>query len=259
MAMTWHNYAPWWWEGGLPTPDLYLNGGMVSIQTLEHGSIDEWETVRMARGFYITAKDLTDSQIRKGVYLEMAYHKASRWSSRKSGYTIPPSRINQTNLWDGKESRWGGMYFCPEADSFPYLVDFINHKKVVQHNEVIPAWEYLHHRLTCSNIVHRTVWWLDNSIRTVPHQRRSSANPSSWSNKWHSATFAPLYMKFRWVMRNDDDNGFIVWWWSDIVVVSETIHPYVPSGTDEDNNLTCTISPYANYKNIKATIRTRTP
>lgn len=246
-------------SGGLPVPLVKLNTNTTQFGShplkIEHSNgSDNFVVYRYPT---VTAVDLTQEQIEKGVYVEMAHYTrgkspARNTSKSEAGYVVPAPQIGGINPLGNKWTR-GGQHM--ESADRP------NHYQVTAQNQLIPVFEYLKNRHAWMNVgYYDTNGNIQNVVLPV-RKARNHASIYPGTSFMYSARYQPYYFKFRYVMWDDEANNFVSGGWSEVVKLATKLHPFQVDAQASAllNRQVGTLNPALNPAEVQCWIETRLP
>lgn len=200
----------------LPVPKVRLypispvdgSSNYVEVEYLDNGG-NVGGTYKLFNFPQVIASDLTDAQIKAGVYVEMvAYRRGKSPTDNNSGhqvsggYIVPSPWIGGVNPLNGRWSRGGGHTFSGIG---ALNADRPNHYQVTAHNEIINVYEYLHNRYKTGTVLYRDTTANQQGLQMlIPSSRDRSANFYPSTRFAYSARHTPYYFAFRYVMWDEE-------------------------------------------------------
>lgn len=245
--------------GGLPVPLVKLNSnttqfGIHPVKIEHSNGTDSFFVYRYPT---VTAVDLTQEQIEKGVYVEMAHYTRGKSPSRnidktESGYVVPAPQIGGANPLGNKWTR-GGQHMDP--------ADRPNHYRVTAQNELIPVFEYLKNRHVTMSIGYYDTTGNIQYVSLPVRRARNHANIYPGTAFMYSGRYQPYYFKFRYVMWDDEANNFVSGPWSRVVKLATKVHPFQVDAQASAllNRQVGVLSPMLNTTEVQCWIETRLP
>lgn len=229
----------------LPLPKLRLAGGDQTELTKDIEHTSGSATYRLKKYPTITAMDLSQEQIDKGVYVEMLHYvphlspATYRTHSKHAGYIVPVGQIGGTNPLLGIGTGW------TRGGSYTDLADRPNHYKVSNINEVLPVWEYLKNRHVLRSVNYNDAPTINSSSINllIPTQRIRTAGVKATGTFGYSGQYRPYYFAFRYIMFDEKSNNWISGPLTRVVKLAHKIHPF-------SRNMTVTASQGMAYNDI---------
>jgi len=173
----------------------------------------------------ITATDLTQEQIDKGVYVEMAHYRKvkHRYNRDKGGGFVVPAD-NSTNPFINTHYRAGKAYKT-DGTLMPYTY---NHFRVSTINETVPVHKYLENRHMSYPVLYHDVTNNQQMINCLLKTGRIRNDYYPGKTFMYSGRYTPYYFKFRYVMLDDNGQPTISGPWTDVVKLAHREHPFTP-------------------------------
>jgi hypothetical protein len=236
----------------LVTSDSVNPSGNVSIE-YDNGT----KNFTLVKYPIVTALDLSQEQIDKGVYVEMAHYRRGRGvtdlGANEAGYAVPAPQIAGANPLGNRWTR-GGSHIGS--------ADRPNHYKVTSQNEQIQVWEYLKNRHFSFPIqYYDTVGGSNQITALIPRQGYRNVNSTPGKTYMYSSRYRPYYFMFRYIMWDDDANNWVSGPWSKVIKLTNEEHPFQVDGQQSAilGRQVGNISPLFNKDVMKCWFETRLP
>lgn len=212
--------------GSLPVPvvKLYTNHPLFGAAPASIEYDSGGGSYQLFRYPVVSAQDLTEEQIEKGVYVEMAHYirgkSRANYNLRKNeaGYVVPAPFIGGVNPLDGRWTR-GGVHVGSG--------DRPNHYLVTAQNEQIPVFEYLKNRHTLRTVNYIDTTGIIQGVKVLtPKQGIRNNGYTPGKAFMYSSQYRPYYFKFRYVMFDEVSNQWISGPFSRVVKLAHDQHPF---------------------------------
>lgn len=263
----------------LPVPNLKLEKGTISLQTLNTNNIGF--PVTLSGIPKIMPDDLSQEQIDNGVWIEMLIYRKSAGKPPKRGFVVPPSynwdgsigtnplQDELSTLYPGvKIKNRGGLTLFAGSPATPLQISRPNHRRITDLTTPIYVGDYLNGRfredyvryLNSAGTPTDLLLFVPVSRTRVNTGRANVGTRFCYTNK-----LTPVYVKFRYIMfepnLTTNKGRFITGPLSPTVKIALENFPFVPTGVLEINNkfkVTCEPTD-KDYKTLKTYIESNLP
>jgi len=228
----------------------------VTIEWFDSVTNSAGGTLSVAKAPYVVAMDITDEMITQGVFVEMVYYRG-RYGAGKKSYVAPAPYISGANPLEtlyGNLNTRSGIHTTSAGPVFvPLGIDKPNHYQVTSPSQTINVYEYLNGMFTLAPVKYRdTTGTTQTQSCPVPVSKQTTRFDRPSSRFAYGSNYSPLYIAFRYIMRDSGANGgngaFISGPLSHPIAVAAKYHPFVqdPLTTATVGLPTCTIHPLFN-------------
>ena len=228
----------------------------VTVEWFDKANNNAGGTLTILKAPYVVTMDITDEMITQGVFVEMVYYRGRHGNGKKS-YVAPAPYISGANpletLYGNLNTRCGIHTTGAGPTPVPLGIDKPNHYQVTGRNETINVYEYLNGMFTLAPVKYRdTTGTTQTQSCPVPVSKQTTHFDNPSSRFAYSSNYSPLYIAFRYIMRDSGANGgngaFISGPLSHPIAVAAKYHPFVqdPLTTATVGLPTCTIHPLFN-------------
>lgn len=219
--------------GGLAIPKIGL-GALQDFSFTEVDTNNGNDVIEIWNPPIATAIDLTQEQVDRGVYIEMAYYRPKKGgqrnrqhSSKEGAYVIPSPQIFDVNPFVGLDPLTPTQTPWTRGGTHTDLADRPNHYKVNAINEQIHVYEYLANRHLWA-----TVKWNDTAggvgdIQMLCPPRYRVASPKPTNAYGYSGRVRPFYFMFRYISWIEESRQWITGGWTPVIKMAYKVHPFI--------------------------------